>query len=783
MDQWGIQSQSVNAMTVFDDGNGPALYVGGSFPAAGGVEVNNIAKWDGDTWSSVGGGVSSVQGFSSQISAMAVFDDGSGPALYVGGLFNTAGSVEAFSIAKWNGQEWSTVGDGVNNTVVTLKVFDDGSGSGPALYAGGLFTTAGGVDVNRIAKWDGQQWSPVGDGMNSTVLTLMIFDDGSGPALIAGGTFTAAGGVEANRIAKWDGQEWSPVGGGLDDTVWDLVVFDDGRGPALYAGGSFTTAGSTESSKIAKWDGQAWSSVGGGVDATVRNLTVFDDGSGPVLYVGGWFSAAGEVSANRIAKWDGSRWSSLGSGVNNPVLALGVFDYGNGQDLYVGGLFTTAGGETVNRIAKWDSQEWTPLGGNGLSSTVRALTVFDDGSGPALYAGGSFTSVGGIDVNRIAKWDGNEWSSLGSGIIGFVYALAVFDDGSGSALYAGGNFSIAGGVGVNSIAKWDGNEWSPLGGEISISLVRAFAVFDDGSGPALYAAGLISSVGGMQSSGIAKWNGEEWSPLGSGVGGLINALTIFDDGSGAALYAGGQFAAAGGMSANHIAKWDGGSWSALGSGMAGGSFPTGVYALTVFDDGSGDGPALYAGGRFTTAGGVDASRIAKWDGSSWLALGTGMNSQVNALTVFDDGSGGGPALYAGGDFTAAGAVAANRIAKWDGSEWSALGSGINGESYEVRTLKGVEADSGGSPALYVGGDFTISPAGDSYLAKWQGCPVDTEPTIPGDLNDDGIVNVFDLLILLENWGVCANATDCPADLNDDGVVNVLDLLILLENWG
>ena len=71
-----------------------------------------------------------------------------------------------------------------------------------------------------------------------------------------------------------------------------------------------------------------------------------------------------------------------------------------------------------------------------------------------------------------------------------------------------------------------------------------------------------------------------------------------------------------------------------------------------------------------------ADYIAKWDGSSWAALGSGLNGSVHALTVFDDG--GGPALYAGGSFTSAGGVAASRIAKWDGSSWAALGSGMGG---------------------------------------------------------------------------------------------------------
>jgi len=56
-------------------------------------------------------------------------------------------------------------------------------------------------------------------------------------------------------------------------------------------------------------------------------------------------------------------------------------------------------------------------------------------------------------------------------------------------------------------------------------------------------------------------------------------------------------------------------------------------------------------------------------------------------------------------------------------------------------------------------------------------------SVPGDLDGDGVVDVSDLLLLLGEWGTCADPNDCPADLNNDGVVNVSDLLILLANWG
>ncbi|MEB3214320.1 MAG: hypothetical protein VKL39_23425, partial [Leptolyngbyaceae bacterium] len=90
-----------------------------------------------------------------------------------------------------------------------------------------------------------------------------------------------------------------------------------------------------------------------------------------------------------------------------------------------------------------------------------------------------------------------------------------------------------------------------------------------------------------------------------------------------------------------------------------------VSALAFDNDGN-----LYAGGSFTVAGGITVNRIAKWDGSSWSALGSGVNigvnNSVNALAFDNNGN-----LYAGGSFTVAGGITVNRIAKWDGSSWSA----------------------------------------------------------------------------------------------------------------
>src|SRR5678809_1125507 len=95
--------------------------------------------------------------------------------------------------------------------------------------------------------------------------------------------------------------------------------------------------------------------------------------------------------------------------------------------------------------------------GNGMDNEVRALIVHDDGTGPALYAGGGFTHAGGVAAACIAKWNGGTWTPLGLGTNSGVLALCSFDDGSGPALYAGGYLTSAGGAPASFIAKWDGS--------------------------------------------------------------------------------------------------------------------------------------------------------------------------------------------------------------------------------------------------------------------------------------------------------------------------------------
>lgn len=300
---------------------------------------------------------------------------------------------------------------------------------------------------------------------NSNLLTAFLL-----PTLI--GALFLPQSILAQPICE---SEWGPLGGGVDSPVSSLTVFDDGIGPALYAGGVFQTAGGVAVNNIAKWDGSSWSPLGSGVSNSVADLTVFDDGSGPALYAGGWFTTAGDLTVNYIAKWDGSGWEALGSGMDSLVRALTTLDGGSGPALYAAGMFRTAGGVPANYIARWHGGSWSPLG-SGMSGggdiVVITLTVFDDGGGPALYAGGHFTTAGGVPANHIAKWNGSNWSPLGNGMSqpgagAWVSALSVFDDGRGPALYAGGGFTRAGGIEANCMARWRGSD---LDGDSDIDL-------------------------------------------------------------------------------------------------------------------------------------------------------------------------------------------------------------------------------------------------------------------------------------------------------------------------
>ncbi len=674
------------------------LYAGGEFTSAGGRAAKNIARWNGTTWTNLGGGLGG------NVSALA--HDGTN--LYAGGVFTNAGGRAAFNIAKWNGTTWTNLGGGMPPDSFGLEQVDALLWHGGILYAGGYFTNAGGVAVQNIAKWNGAAWSGVGEGVDGQVATLAH----DGTNLYAAGTFLNAGGMEVNGVAKWNGTAWSAMGGGAPDgSVCVLRVF----GGTLYAAGAMSTMDGVTVSNVARWTGTQWTSLGVGLRGKEENLVMANamatDGTN--LYVGGGFIAAGGVAANCVAMWNGSAWTNLGSGVvgdswTDQVLAL-AFD---GTNLHAGGYFTNMGGKAAAHIARWaPGPTVVPASGpkaGGTVATIRSgtgslgsgrditnvtfggvkATIQAQGAAwvrvktPAAGAAGVKTivvrskSVGATTLadaytyhpaGRIfGTFGGGEWTQRMDNSGGEIYAMTS----DGTHLYVGGYFTHVGGVAAKNIAKWNGTSWTNLGSGLG-SYVSGLVCL----GSRVYAGGAFTNAGAVAAAHVAMWNGSAWTNLGAGTDGVVFDMVFI----GTNLYIGGGFSRAGSVNAKNVAKWNGSAWTNLGAGLN-----DEVVALTT------DGTRLYAGGIFTSAGGVAANRVAMWNGSVWTNLGSGVSDQVSALA--HDGVN----LYAGGLFTQAEGLTANRVAMWNGSAWTGLGGQAPG---------GVSSLVRMGTHLYMGGNY------------------------------------------------------------------------------
>ena len=137
--------------------------------------MQRIARWDGSQVTNLGSGMTRSSG-EARVFALGVYDDGNGPCLYAAGLFSRAGSTAAGDIAKWDGQTWSNIGGGTRNGGVNvLGAFDLGKGF--SLYAGGGFRAMSGVSSDHIARLDSGHCGCYADCDHSTgVGVLDIFD-------------------------------------------------------------------------------------------------------------------------------------------------------------------------------------------------------------------------------------------------------------------------------------------------------------------------------------------------------------------------------------------------------------------------------------------------------------------------------------------------------------------------------------------------------------------------------------------------------------------------------
>jgi len=307
-------------------------------------------------------------------------------------------------------QTWHPVGSGAGSAVYALEKFNG------ELYAGGTFTTIGGINTNYLARWNGSAWAPVANLINFMAADGLHAND---TALFIG---------DSGRVRYWNGDALFNLTGSnsssFNSSVYAIAHYQD----TLYCGGFF----SSPFARVAKWNGTGYESLTSGCNAQAGVMAPLED----QLFVAGNFQLAGDSLVNRTALWNGQEWNRMGAGVNDDVFVHCFFQ----DTLYIGGRFTMANGQPASRVAKWNGSQWVRVGGT-LSNYVTGMAVYHD----QLYIGGDFTNP-----SRIARLEGNSWVPVGTGCNDRVITMEVYND----TLFVGGEFTTAGGIAASRIAKW-----------------------------------------------------------------------------------------------------------------------------------------------------------------------------------------------------------------------------------------------------------------------------------------------------------------------------------------
>jgi hypothetical protein len=415
--QWSALAQGLGTTAAGDTGPVNAMladtqgvFASGAIVAInGGDIVDGVARWTGSAWQPLVD-VSDFTMIDGHVNAFAV----RGGDLFVGGAITRVGEVPVNNVARWNGSAWSSLGSAANNGV-DGEVFAL-STTPNNVYVGGAFTHAAGQVANHVARWDGGAWHPMGGaGSNGVDDSVRALASASDTAVFAGGDFIHAGGQVANFIAAWNGSTWNPLtasnGVGVCGAVTALAV----SGTGVYAGGSFPDpsgcppGAALTGNHVSFWTGSQWNdlleqgAIGNGVNARVNALLV----SGSDLYVGGIFNqvvtANGVLSTPRVVRWRNGAWNSLAvpAALNADfVLSLGTLQ----GKVYAGTL-----GETVYRFDEQPFPSWQAIDIGGLSMfPINALANV----GSKLYAGGKF-----FEISAFPNAASNAWALYQTPII------------------------------------------------------------------------------------------------------------------------------------------------------------------------------------------------------------------------------------------------------------------------------------------------------------------------------------------------------------------------------
>lgn len=612
---------------------------------------------------------------------------------------------------------WSTehVVPGLPGRVSVIRTFQS------EIHAGGTWFPALGGTLRGLARWDGAAWRQVGGGvqllgaigMNSQpqVLSMALWNG----QLYFGGQFDRAGTGVHDNVASWDGAQCNALGTGIrlswgDAEVRALAVYDN----SLYAAGVFDSANGQPVASIARWDGTAWFPVSTGLTNSL-NGTI---GIGHALhvhngrlYVGGEFDRAGGVAVANMAAWDGTRFYDVGGGTPYPVRAFTTWQ----AQLVAGAQMPFPPGNHM--LGRWSGATWQPVGSSGPDLPVHALlTVGND-----LYVGGLFGQPG----PSFCRFDGSSWNYAGGvgGTGGLGGMVAALHEHAGEVI-VGGPFEAVGtppdasGAIVSAgIAATDGyGTWRGLGEGLGFDRpLRKVVRWRHG----LVGVGNFTAAGTLRTNGIALFDGDRWTMLGSCNGGIDDAVVWQGN-----LIVTGAFTRIGGLLCNGIAQHDGTQWRFFTySGQTGlcvhGSelYAAGGQSVRRFDGTrfvdiaplTGIVTSLLShrdGNLYLTTDNAFQHFVYRWDGTLATRIGTPDNFNSELASWGND-------LLLAGRFTSINGVAASLMARWNGTSWSALPP-VTG--YQTQTF----AEMDGVLYAAVNGDprgFTLRLVNNA----WQAC--------------------------------------------------------------
>lgn len=466
----------------------------------------------------------------------------------------------------------------------------------------------------------------------------------------------------------------------------------------------FYIYGSADPAVDANWstvsnDSRTTTGVRGNILADEERIYFLDNSAQIDIYdptLSAWSSISTPpegINSGMTGDENGFLWALRGDqfgGVNGPVYAIA---YVSANEIYIGGDFTSVGDLALNYIARWDGANWSAVGtgGSAPNSAVYAIELY----GNKLYAGGSFGLRYLPNKTLASAWQ--NWGDITGG--GIVKTIAVYNGN----VYVGGTFTDIGGITANLIAKREGGSWKLLGAdatnacngairgtEVSVMIIKDNYLYFGGqfSNTAAYAGpGLNCGTGCSTNLGRLDLNRDTFSPLTDCDNMLDSRDKIYAlDFSGDDLVVGGDF--------DCVDMEHGNGWSRCYQAASNLAIlnPSGYWSLPNYLSTNGavrslkvGVNSLLIGGDFTRAGTTNGmNRIARYTnfpntGGTWETFSGGMNGRVNTL-VSGDG-----AIYAGGDFTQAGGNAAFHLSRWTGSNWTNQSFFKYGSSWEIKT--------------------------------------------------------------------------------------------------